>query len=198
MRQVLIIALVFFFFLDSSGQIRDIKVPQVMNSGTIIVSVPGAGIKVTDTDNNVYVSKPAYYLNGELVSEHTLRTLNPAIIEDIRIEKQNITIKNDKYYGQVFVKTKSDYKLQLISLTDLKLKYTDLKKGFAIFMIDNEIINYNAGNLLIDENNILSISIEKIENRNERHKINFVKILTRTEENIRKSKEIRIRGSEEI
>ena len=198
MRQVLIIALVFFYFLDSSGQIRDIKVPQVKNSGTIIVSEPGAGIKVTNTDNNVYVSKPAYYLNGELVNEYTLRTLNPAIIEDIRIEKQNITIEKDKYYGQIFVKTKSDYNLQLISLTDLKLKYTDLKKGFAIFMIDNEIINSNSENLLVDENNILSISIEKIENWNERHKINVVKILTRTEENIRKSKEIIIRGGEEI
>ncbi len=198
MRQVLIIAAVLFFSLDSTGQIRDVKVPQVKNSGTIIVSEPGAGIKVTNAGNNVYVSKPAYYLNGELVNEYTLRTLNPSIIEDIRIEKQNITIEKDKYFGQVFVKTKSDYNLQLISLSDLKLKYTDLKKGFAVYMIDNEIVNNNSENLLVDENNILSISVEKIENRSERHKLNVVKILTRTEENIRKSKEIRIRGGEEI
>jgi hypothetical protein len=198
MRQVLIIAAVLFFSLDSTGQIRDVKVPQVKNSGTIIVSEPGKSIKVTNADNNVYVSEPAYYLNGQLVSYHTLRTLNPSVIEDIRIEKQNITIDKDKYNGQVFVKTKGDYNLQLISLSDLKLKYTDLKKGFAVYMIDYEIINDNSENLLVDENNILSISVEKIENRNERHKLNVVKVLTRTEENIRKSKEIRIRGGEEI
>jgi hypothetical protein len=61
-------------------------------------------------------------------------------------------------------------------------------------MIDNEIINGDYDKCLVDENYLLRISIEKIENRKEKLHFNLIQILTKTEENIRKSKEIRIRG----
>ncbi len=198
MRQVLIISAVFFFSLNAFGQIRNIKVPQVINSSTKVESKPDTIIKVSYVNKDVSEREPVYYLNGQLVNENILKTINPKIIEDIRIEKQNITVENKKYYGQIFINTKSNYKLQLISLTDLKLKYTDLHRTSTIFMIDNEIIDDNYDNILVDENFILKISVEKIENRKERLKFNLVKIWTRTEENIRKSKEIRIRGIKEI
>jgi hypothetical protein len=61
-------------------------------------------------------------------------------------------------------------------------------------MIDNEIINGNYDKCIVDENYLLRISIEKIKNRKEKLHFNLIQILTMTEENIRKSKEIRIRG----
>jgi hypothetical protein len=198
MKQVLIIAAGFFFSMNTFGQIRDIKVPQVINSSTKVESKPDTIIKVSYVNKDVSERNPAYYLNGQLVNENILKTINPKIIEDFRVEKQDILIENKKYYGQIFINTKSDYNLQLISLTDLKLKYTDLKNSSTIFMIDNEIISDNYDSFLVDENYILRISVEKIDNRKERVKFNLVKIWTRTEENIRKSKEIRIRGIEEI
>ena len=197
MRQVLIITTGFLFSLTTLGQIRDIKVPLVINSSTRVESKPDSILKVSYINNNIPEREPAYYLNGQLVNIN-LRTINPKIIEDVRVEKQDITIENKKYYGQIFINIKSDYNLQLISLTDLTLKHTDLKNTSTIFMIDNEIINENYDVCLVDESNILSISVEKIDNRKENLKFHLVKIWTRTEENIRKSKEIRIRGIEEI
>ena len=82
----------------------------------------------------------------------------------------------------------------LISLNDLKSKYTNLKNTPTIFMIDNEIINGDYDKYIVDENYLLRISIETIENRKEKLHFNLIQILTKTEENIRKSKEIIIRG----
>ncbi len=50
----------------------------------------------------------------------------------------------------------------------------------------------------VDEDVILSIEIENYENKKENLNINFVNLLTRTEENIRKSKEFRIRGNTDL
>ena len=200
MRQVFIIVAGFFFSVNTLGQIKDIKVPQVINTSTNtkVDSKPDTIIKVSYVNKVISDKKPAFYLNGKFMDESIMKTMNFKYIEDLRIERQDIMVENKKFYGQTFIKTKSNYKVQPISLTDLKLKHTDLKNTSTIFMIDNEIINENYDNFLVDENNILSISVEKIENRNDRLKFNLVKIWTRTEENIRKSKEIIIRGNEEI
>jgi hypothetical protein len=125
MRQILILAALFLLFSpDASGQNRNLKVPRVANSGTKTESVSDTIIKVTYVNKDISEREPAYYLNGQLVFENILKTINPKIIEDIRVEK--------------------------------------------------------------------------IENSKERLKFDLVRIWTRTEENIRKSKEIRIRGIEEI
>jgi hypothetical protein len=63
-------------------------------------------------------------------------------------------------------------------------------------MIDNEIINGDYDKCIVDENYLLRISIEKVENRKEKLHFNLIQILTKSEENIKKSKEIRIRGSQ--
>jgi hypothetical protein len=197
MRQVLIIAAILFFSMNAPGQLGG-KVLQIPNSNTQEESKTDTIIKVFYVNKNVSERKPAIYLNGQFVNENNIKTINPKIIENLRVESQNIMIGNKNYYGQIFINTKSNYKLHFISLTDLKLKYTNLKKNSTIFMIDNELINDNYDNFLVDENNILKISVEKIVNREEKLKFNFVKIWTRTEKNIRESNEIRIRGIEEI
>lgn len=186
-----------FFTLNAFGQIKNIKVPEVKNTNPQEISQSDTVLKVEMGYKNVSEKSPAYYLNGQFKNESFLKTLNPNAIKDIWVEKREIVEGNKKYYGQVFIATKDNYEVMLISLNDLKLKYTDLKKDPVVFMIDNEIINDDYDKYLVDENYIFRIFVEKIENKKERLRFNLIRILTKTEENIRKSKEIRIRGIED-
>jgi hypothetical protein len=193
MRQILIITMA-FFTLNAYGQIKNLKVPLVESTNSQYVSQNDTVLKVLYVNSNDPERSPAYYLNGQFVNETILKTLNPKAIDDIRVEKKEIKVETQKYYGQIFISTKGDYRPILVSLNDLKSKYTNLKNTPTIFMIDNEIINGDYDKCLVDENYLLRISIEKIENRKEKLHFNLIQILTKTEENIKKSKEIRIRG----
>ena len=193
MRQILIITMA-FFTLNANGQIKNLKVPQVKNTNTQFVSQNDTVLKIVYVNSHDSERSPAYYLNGQFVNETILKTLNPNAIDNIRVEKQEIKVETQKYYGQIFINTKADYRPILISLNGLKSKYTNLKNTPTIFMIDNEIINGDYDKYIVDENYLLRISIETIENRKEKLHFNLIQILTKTEENIKKSKEIRIRG----
>ena len=139
------------------------------------------------------INKPAYFLNGKLVSEILVATLNPNQIESINVGK-GIQIDNIQYSGQIHIKTKSSYAPKLISLTDLKEKYTNLKNKSVVFMIDGSIINSDYDKCMVDENYLLTIIVDKFENTQEKIDLGLIKLLTRSDENIKKSKEIRIRG----
>ena len=191
MKQILIVAMV-FFTLNAFGQINNLKVPLVKSTDAQIVSQNDTVLKVYWVCSNNSERNPAYYLNGQLVNETILKTLNPNVIDKIRVEKQEIIVEKQKYYGQIFIDMKGNYSPKLVSLKDLKSKYTNLKDAPTIFMINNEIINGNYDKCIVDENYLLRISIEKIEN--EKLHLYFIQILTMSEENIKKSKEIRIRG----
>ena len=193
MRQILIITMA-FFTLNAYGQIKNLKVPLVESTNSQFVTQNDTVLKVLYVNSNESERSPAYYLNGQFVNETILKTLNPKAIDNIRVEKQEIKVETQKYYGQIFISTKGDYRPILVSLNDLKSKYTNLKNTPTIFMIDNEIINGDYDKCIVDENYLLRISIETIENKKEKLHFNLVQILTKTEENIRKSKEIRIRG----
>lgn len=101
-----------------------------------------------------------------------------------------------QYYGQIYIKTKSEYNLKLITLTSLKEKYTNLENQPVVFMIDGNIVNGDYDKFVVDENYILQIIIDNIKNEKENIDLKIVKLLTKSEENIKKSNEIRIRGNE--
>jgi hypothetical protein len=142
--------------------------------------------------------KPAYFINGKLINEGILRTINPNEIETVHIEKENIEVENVKYYEQLYIVTKSTYKPKFISLNNLKLKYTNVKGNSTIFKIDDGIIYEDYENYLVDEKNILRIIVEKFENKNEKLNVNIINLTTKTLENIKRSKEIIIRGKDEF
>jgi hypothetical protein len=154
------------------------------------------GLKVIYANNERNINKPAYFLNGKLVNETVLGTLNPNQIESINVIKENIQIDSIRYSGQIHIKTKNGYEPKLISLNDLKDKYTNLKNKPAVFMIDGSIINANYATYMIDETYLLEIIVDKIENTQQKIDLGLVKLLTKSEGNIKNSKEIRIRGAD--
>lgn len=147
-------------------------------------------IKVVNVIKYKGAKKPAYFLNGEIVSQSVTKFLDPNKIESVNVEKENIEIGNIKYTGKITIVTKNNYKPNLISLNELRLKYTTVPENGAVFQIDNEIADGDYKTYLIDKNYILKIVVNKLENPD----ISIIKVLSKSEENIKKSNEIIIRG----
>ena len=158
------------------------------------VSVTTLSVEYVKTENIGQL--PAYYINGKLSSPSLLRTIDPKLIDSIDVEKKEIEIKGKSYHGQIDLKMKKEYHPQLISLNDLKAKYTNLTKSATIFMIDNDIIKDDYDQYLVDEKFILKIIVDTVESEKEKLNVAIVRLLTKTKENIEKSKEIRLRGSD--
>ena len=91
---------------------------------------------------------------------------------------------------------KKEYRPNLISLNELRLKYAKDEKKPTVFMLDNEIIKEKYGEYIVDEKYILKIIIDNIEDEQQNIDIQFIRLLTRKDENIKQANEIRIRGNE--
>lgn len=139
---------------------------------------------------------PAYFINGKFMQQLNFLAFNPDQIADLNIVKQDISVDGIQYYGQVHIKTKAGYNPKLISFADLKSKYFRLKNQASLFMIDGQIVKGEYNKWEIDEDNILSITLETVKNPGEKIDFVLLKILTKSQENIRKANEIRIRGTE--
>lgn len=140
--------------------------------------------------------QPVYVLNGQQISVNTLKTINPQIIDSINVERKEIKLNGTTYYGKLSIKMKAGYRPQFVSLNNLKIQYTQIKNEPALFMIDNEFIKEDYDQCIVDQKYILKIIVDKIDIPDNKIQINVIRLLTRNEENIRKSKEIKIRGSE--
>jgi hypothetical protein len=176
-----------------TGKILGLRITEkeIISENDTIIKV----VYKNEVENN---KKPAYFINGKLTNESILRTINPNEIATFNVEKKNIEIENVKYHEQLYIVTKLTYKPKLISLNNLKAKYTTLKENSTVFKIDNIIVNADYNNFIVDENYILKIIVEPFENKNEKLNVNFVNLITKSDENIKKSKEIIIRGNNEF
>jgi hypothetical protein len=197
MKKIVVI-ITLFIATNSFGQINTEKINGLKITNQVTLSENDTIIKVhykNQLENNI---KPAYFVNDKLVNESVLKTLNPNEIDNVKVEKDNIEIDNVKYYGKILVETKSTYSPNFISLSNLKTKYTNIKENKIIFKIDNEIVNANYDNFIVDEKYILKIIVENYENKEEKLKVCFINLITKSEENIKKSKEILLRGKDEF
>ncbi|WP_296682383.1 hypothetical protein [Flavobacterium sp.] len=192
----LFLSLTLFVIATSFAQQLSGKVPGVTISKPY--SANDTVIKVIYNKPRILPNKkPAFYINGTLVNQNILRTLNQIEIETVNIEKEEFKIDTIKYYGKIFITTKNPYKPKIISLSNLKAKYLESLKGPVIFQIDNEQVIGDYDQYPIDEKYILKIIVEDFENSKEKLNLHIVKIILKTEENIKKANN-RIRGGKDI
>ncbi|HEY6142972.1 MAG TPA: hypothetical protein VIV55_06000 [Flavobacterium sp.] len=196
MKKILFITIL-LLKINASAQVETEKKKDLKNSKSENISKNDTILNVTYKNEIEDNNKPLFFLNNKIVNEGILKTIIPNSIENIKVEKEEVEIDNKKYYGKIFIETKSNNKPKLISLNNLKLKYTNIKENSTIFLIDNEVINADYEKFLVDQNYILKIEVEKIDNKEEKLKLNIVNLITKSEENIRKSK-IRYRGGNEF
>lgn len=197
MRQILLLIFT-TLTINAIGQIKNLNAKVVTNSNQFEKIANDSILHVSYVNSNVSGKKTACYINGKYINETILKTINPQFIDSINVVKREVDIDGKSYYGQIYIKLKKNYNPKLISLADLKLKYTNLTNTSSIFMLDNEIISGDYSKYIVDENYILKIIIEKIDNKEENLQVNIIRLLTKTEENIKKSKQIWIRGTEEL
>ena len=153
-------------------------------------------LKVVYANHQGHTRQIAHFLNDELVSYTLVETLNPKLIESINVVKSKIQINQVDYDGQIHIKTKNQYNPKAISLSALKEKYTNLKNKPTIFMLNGNVINADYDKYVVDENYLLTIIVDKVENSKEKIDVALIKLLTKSEENIKKSKEFIIRGTQ--
>ena len=154
-------------------------------------------IKVIYKENKNNANEAAFFLNGKLIDQTALRTIDPKNIEKVDVKKGEFEIENVKFSGKILIQTIEKYNPIWISLNNLKLKHTSIKNDLVIFKIDDNIINTDYDKAIVDENYLLRIIIEDFENKND-IKLKFIKLITKSEENIKKSKQIIVRGDEEL
>ena len=145
----------------------------------------GTGVKVVHTKKPVVNKGVMYYLNGEILHESLLATLNTESLTDV-------DVKNN----QVFLTTKDNYKPQILSLNELKRKYDLSEQKPVLFLINGVLINRDYDSFFVDENFLLTISTENVQNTREGLDLIYINLLTKSKDNISKSKAIMIRGND--
>lgn len=151
----------------------------------------------------VYPQKPkdpnvAFFINGRLMPNMDLAALSAESLNSVEVIKKDTTLNGHTYDARILITTKSDFAPSFISLNELKRKYTNLKAGPSIFMIDDRVISNNYDEIMVDEKTILQIVVDKISNPEEKLDVNVIKLLTKSEVNIKKSKEIILRGNSAV
>lgn len=177
-----------------NGKITDSQLIEALKDTTIAVEY----INKSQSDS---VPKPAYFVNGQFLFDS--EAIQPDLIESLNIQRRDTVIADTRYSGMVFIELKNhsskDYNIpKMIALNDLKNDYTTLKSQPVLFTIDGKFINANYDFYKIDKNKILKIVVEKFAGSGGNSEIWLVKLLTRTKENIQRSKQIRIRGVSEL
>jgi hypothetical protein len=198
MRQI--IALVFVIItVNAFGQVdclsaKNVAVVNSINPLEIVDN--DTTIRISYVNCKVYDKSPAYYVNGNLFNEVTLKTIKQTVIDSIEVVKVDVEADGKRNYGQIRIKLQNRYSPMLISLSDLKLKYTEVKSESSVFMIDDEVVYGDYRKYYVDKKNILSIVVNEVAIKKDSLQMYIIRLLTKTEDNIRKSKQVMIRGVE--
>lgn len=107
-----------------------------------------------------------------------------------------LTFKSDKIMTveyPLIMTLAADYKPRYISLTELTKKYTKLSSELILYKIDDRVIKINPDEVLVDESNIMCISIEPIKTNKGLDDIYIINLKPRSEENVNDANDIRIR-----
>ena len=137
---------------------------------------------------------PAYFVNDFQINNSSIKFIDPNSIEKLFVENGVFESNGRKYNGKIYIKLKENIEFKPISISDLKTKYLNLPELSTVFMVDGSIVYDNLNKVILNERNIYKIEVELLDNENEKLKLNTVNIITRTENNIKNSEEIKIRG----
>jgi hypothetical protein len=159
---------------------------------------PQAGIRVNYTDSATHGKKIAIFLNDKFVGSSINKIIKVDLIENFSVIKEPYVQDSTHYAGQVYITAKANQNLKLVTFNDLKQRYTNLANKPAVFMLDGDVVNENYDKCFVDENNLLEITVDRVVNTKENINVTLVKLFTKTEENIKRSQNIMIRGADDL
>ncbi len=121
----------------------------------------------------------AWVINGECCSEYTLEKLNSEFVKSFEIKQRDTIVHGIKFDHQVIIKYKGKLpKQKLISLSELKAKYTSLGDTATIYAIENKLVK-GADKVLLDENSIYNVVVDDMINPQENINLKITSILLR-------------------
>ncbi|WP_313448335.1 hypothetical protein [Sphingobacterium sp.] len=91
------------------------------------------------------------------------------------------------------VELKPGYKPVLINLSTLKNKYTNVKSERVLFKIDDRFVQQNPDEVLVDESNIMLISVSPIKFTGDLDDLFLITIFPRSDKNLKNFNAIRVR-----
>lgn len=150
--------------------------------------------RVIYLNTNTYTSNLKVYLNGEMVDQQVLNTIDMQLIKDMKINKESDSTDGDNYDGVLHITMKDGYQPKLITLNMLCDKYIEQLTGPMLFMLNDVPMKVDHDKYLIDENYLMKIEVDKIQIDNEELYLNLIKLITRTKKNLEKVNTILIRG----
>lgn len=159
------------------------------------VQAPDTALQVFYVEKDKLHELPAFFINGKFVRTPSLpASVKPQTIDKIDVVRKDTLVDNVLYRGRVYIETSQEYAPRLITLNDLKNKYTNLKGKPALFIIDGKFINADYNKYFVDENTLLTIIIDNVQNGPENNPLGLITVLSKTEENIKARNRIIIRG----
>lgn len=151
--------------------------------------------KIDYLERNGTENTPAIFINGKHFNQTVSEIINPQKIDSISVLKEEIIIEDMRFYGQVYISLHPFYEPQFISLSELREKCDIQKNIGAIFMLNDAFISSDYNTFQVDEKYILKIEVERIKNKQENVDVNIIRLITKSEANLEKEKEIFIRGT---
>ena len=124
---------------------------------------------------------PKIEMQGRTYLGDAMRSLKPEEVQSIDV---------DKTRQVMLVELKPGYHPVLMSLSDIKKIY---KSEHAIFWIEDHFVQRDPNEVLVDESNIMLISISPIKFFGGLEDLYMVTLVPRTDKNLKKLNEIRIR-----
>ncbi len=156
------------------------------------------GIRVNYADSATHGKKIAIFLNNKFVGSSINKVIKIDLIDSFRLVEEPFEQDSVLYAAQAYITAKASQNLKLVTFTDLKKRYTNLANKPVVFMLDGDVVYENYDKCFVDENNLLEITVDRVVNTKENINVTLVKLLTKTEENIKRSQNIMIRGADDL
>ena len=151
---------------------------------------------------NDKIEQPAMFFDSNFLSINSMEYIDPNEIESINVIKKDTTINGFIYRGQIYITAKVPKKYDLISLEQIKSKFTKIKSNDVIYMVNRAFITDNIETFKLDRNYILKVEVTNSEEfynlRKSDTKFDIINILGKTKENLENKNKILIRGHEAI
>jgi hypothetical protein len=155
-----------------------------------------SSFRVVYADSNQTHRPMAYSINGRFIKSLGLPAFKALDIESINVQRGDTLVDNVLYSGQLHIYTKKGQSPKLITLTGLKDKYTSLKGQAVVFTLDGALVDDDYDDYFVDENSLLTIIIDRLKLKIGNTPCGLIKLLTKTEANIKARNQIMIRGSD--
>jgi hypothetical protein len=156
-------------------------------STNLFAQIPGERIKVNYSTPGPKANDPLFYLNGVSMGKTKYIMATRHIL--------SIDVKKNTQFGEIYITTKEEDNLTLLTPLQIKEKYATLAEKSVLYFVDGNLID--DINTKIEEDYILSINVvasANVDVLDGNAKISLIQIFTKSKENLTKAAEVRIRG----